>query len=187
MPNNKRDHTAALLERIGRLLTTEAHAEGLLPVQWEALRYLDRANRFSLTAAALTAYLGLTKGTVSQTLNTLEAKGLIRKRVDSHDRRSKRLSLTARGQRLIEKDPLNATRDALSQLANQTQDELNDSLETFLTARLALQGRKAFGQCRNCRYFAAKHEQGTPHFCMLLEEPLTGCDSEAICFEQEPV
>lgn len=185
MPD-KRDYTAALLERTGRLLTTEAHAEGLLPVQWEVLRYLDRANRFSLSAAALTAYLGLTKGTVSQTLNTLETKGLIRKRVDNHDRRSKRLSLTARGRRLIQKDPLNATRDALARMASQTRDELNDSLEEFLTARLVLQGRKAFGQCRDCRYFAPQHEQGTPHFCRLLDEPLTANDSEAICFEQEP-
>ena len=61
------NHVAALIERLGRLTTTEAHAEGLLPVQWEVLRYLDRANRYSRTAVALTAYLGITKGTVSQT------------------------------------------------------------------------------------------------------------------------
>ena len=40
-------HVAALIERIGRLLHTDSHAEGLLPVQWEILRYLERANRFS--------------------------------------------------------------------------------------------------------------------------------------------
>ena len=53
------ERIAALIERIGRLLSTDAHAGGLLPVQWEALRY--RANRFSRTPAALTAYLGLTR------------------------------------------------------------------------------------------------------------------------------
>ncbi len=87
MDNDDSKRISALLERIGRLLTTEAHAEGLLPVHWETLRYLQRANRFSQSAAALTAYLGLTKGTVSQTLGTLDNKGLIKKNVDRRDRR----------------------------------------------------------------------------------------------------
>ena len=52
------ERIAALIERIGRLLTADSHASGLLPVQWEVLRYLRRANRFSRTLAALTAYLG---------------------------------------------------------------------------------------------------------------------------------
>jgi len=82
MTGNGAEHIAALIERIGRLLSTDAHAAGLLPVQWEVLRYLRRANRFSRTPAALTAYLGLTKGTVSQTLRALEGRGLVRKRVD---------------------------------------------------------------------------------------------------------
>ena len=86
------ERIAALIERIGRLLSTDAHAGGLLPVQWEALRYLGRANRFSRTPAALTAYLGLTKGTVSQTVHVLEAKGLVTKQVDPADRRGRRLS-----------------------------------------------------------------------------------------------
>ena len=41
------EHIAALIERIGRLLSADAHAARLAPVQWEALRYLGRANRFS--------------------------------------------------------------------------------------------------------------------------------------------
>ncbi len=76
---------AALIERIGRLIGSESHANGLQPVHWEALRYLSKANRFSQTAAALTAYLGLTKGTVSQSLKALEAKGLVRKLVDTEE------------------------------------------------------------------------------------------------------
>ena len=42
-------------ERLGRLVQSEAHAAGLQPVQWEALRFLERANRFSRTAAAVTS------------------------------------------------------------------------------------------------------------------------------------
>ena len=38
-----------LLERLARVLQNEAHTGGLKPTQWEALRYLARANRFSRT------------------------------------------------------------------------------------------------------------------------------------------
>ena len=43
-------------------------------------------NRHHTTRLRLTAYLGLTKGTLSQTLSTLEAKGLVTKQVDPVDR-----------------------------------------------------------------------------------------------------
>ena len=107
------ERIAALIERIGRLLSTDAHAGGLLPVQWEALRYLGRANRFSRTPAALTAYLGLTKGTVSQTVHALEARGLVTKQVDPVDRRGRRLSLSPAGRTLLMRDPLVETVTAI--------------------------------------------------------------------------
>jgi len=180
------EHTAALLERIGRLVGTEAHAEGLLPVQWEALRYLHKANRFSRTPAALTAYLGLTKGTVSQTLNALESRGLINKQVDPKDRRSKQLSLSAKGTRLLQRDPLAATVAAISELGSAAQSALNKGLRAFLTRRLTAQDRQAFGQCAECRYFVARHPDGAPHYCGLLQEKLTAADAQAICYEQLP-
>lgn len=186
MKRNTTEHVAALIERIGRLLHTDAHADGLLPVQWEALRYMDRANRFSRTPAALTAYLGLTKGTVSQTLNTLEARGLIRKQVDSQDRRGRRLSLSARGRRLLRKDPLAETMSAIDALAESQRTGLAGSLERVLSWRLAARDRQPFGQCRDCRYFADRHREGKPHYCQLLNEPLSKSDSSMICQEQQP-
>lgn len=186
MKKTPNQHIAALLERIGRLLASDAQANGLLPVHWETLRYLDRANRFSMTAAALTAYLGLTKGTVSQSLNSLEGKGLVRKRVDTRDRRSKRLSLTAKGKALLKHDPLLVTSQAIDALGAPAKVALADSLQTFLSTRLAAQERQPFGQCRDCQYFSQNREAGSPYFCQLLEEPLNESDSLAICYEQQP-
>ncbi len=179
-------HVAALIERIGRLLSTEAHSEGLLPVQWEALRYLNKANRFSRTPAALTAYLGLTKGTVSQSLNTLESRGLVKKRVARKDRRSKNLSLTKKGEDLLLRDPLDETVSAIDQLAKTSQQGLTKGLEAILTTRLSAQDRQPFGQCRDCCYFANRHADGDPHFCQLLDEKLAENDALAICVEQLP-
>lgn len=186
MSSNSPEHIAVLFERVGRLLSTEAHAEGLLPVQWEALRYLHKANRFSRTAAALTAYLGLTKGTVSQTLNALESKGLVKKQIDLKDRRSKHLSLSAKGERLLRRDPLAVTVAAINELGSSAQRVLNRSLESLLAMRLAAQDRQPFGQCHDCRYFAHQHPEGNPHFCQLLHEKLATTDAQAICYEQLP-
>ena len=176
--------TAALLERLGRLVQGEAHVAGLQPVQWEVLRYLERANRFSRTAAAVTSYLGLTKGTVSQTLMALEAKGLIRKQVNPKDRRSNRLALTAKAKRLLSEDPLGETQAALSKLPEKTRKALEGGLEALLTERLLAQGRQPFGQCSACVHFARRHHEGEPHYCELLKERLSKEDAQAICVEQ---
>ena len=63
------------LERLTRLMRAGEHEGGLNPAQWEALRYLARANRFSRTPAALADFLGTTRGTVSQTVIALERTG----------------------------------------------------------------------------------------------------------------
>lgn len=186
MEQDQSTHIAALLEKIGRLLATEAHAEGLLPVHWETLRYLARANRFSTTAAALTAYLGLTKGTVSQTLKALEARGLVNKQVNAKDRRSNHLALSDKGHELLTRDPLDATIKALEQMNGPARTALSSALEALLSVRLAAQNRQPFGECRDCRYFARRHSDGAPHYCQLLKEPLGRTDAGAICFEQRP-
>lgn len=177
---------SALLERLARLVQNDAHAEGLKPTQWEALRFLARANRFSRSPGALTAYLGTTKGTVSQTLRALERKALIEKRPVEGDRRGVRLELTPAGEALLQRDPLSELRTSLADLTIAERDVLGSSLEDLLRDMLARRGHRPFGQCRTCRYFNPTHEGGAPYFCGLLEEPLSGPDSEKICAEQTP-
>lgn len=186
MPSKDSQRTAALVERLGRLIGTEGHAGGLLPVHWEALRYLQRANRFSQTSGALVAYLGLTKGTVSQTVKALESKGLLNKRGDPKDRRRVRLTLTPKATRFLKDDPLGLTVAAVADLSEPTRQHLSAGLETLLTARLAAQGRLPFGMCRDCTYYARHHKDGDPHYCLLLNEKLAEADSQAICYEQLP-
>ena len=65
-----------LIERIAALIRSEERkkctAVGLQTVHLQALNYLSRCNKYSDTPAALTNYLGMTKGTVSQSLSLLE-------------------------------------------------------------------------------------------------------------------
>ncbi len=177
---------AALIERLGRLLSSDSHGGQLQPVQWETLRYLARANRFSRNGAALTAYLGCTKGTVSQTLKALEGRRLISRQADPRDRRRQQLVLTGQGQALLQQDPLLAMEAAIASLPQPRRQALEQALSQLLFARLDQQGRQPFGQCRHCLYFGHHQAQGPPHYCNLLQTPLGEADAQAICVEQVP-
>ena len=174
-----------LLERLARVLQNDAHTGGLKPVQWEALRYLARANRFSRTPSALTAYLGTTKGTVSQTLGALERKGLVAKETDPADRRQIHLVLTEAGASLLDDDPIQAILQSTAALSEPDGAGVAQGLQTVLTETLRRRGGHPFGACRTCRFFRADHPDGAPHRCALLDAPLSAGDRDKICVEQE--
>ena len=176
-----------LLERIGRVLQNDGHSEGLKPTQWEALRYFARANRYSRSPSALTAWLGVTKGTVSQTIMALEKKGLVEKATSEDDRRQVRIEVTPKGEMLLRRDPLGALSASLSKLPASRRQALHDDLSGFLRAALRRRDGRPFGACKTCRYFRKHAPGGAPHKCGLVDEPLSAGDSEMICVEHEAV
>lgn len=172
-----------LLERIGRLIQSDGYANGLVPTQWEALRYFARANRFSRSPSALTAYLGSTKGTVSQTITALERKGLIEKREEPRNRRQVRIELTPAGRSALKRDPLEALSASLARIPAKQRKAMEADLRDLLTETLDERQGRPFGVCRTCRYFQRRSPDGAPHRCGLLEVPLSAADSELICVE----
>ncbi|MEO1575956.1 MAG: MarR family transcriptional regulator, partial [Pseudomonadota bacterium] len=125
-----------LLERLSRLIQNGATTDGLRPTHWEALRYLARANRFSRTPTALTAYLGVTKGTVSQSIAALEKKGLVKKDAAGGDRRRVRLALTRAGRARLTDDPLAAIDQAVDDLPADLRKAVTRGLSQALTSLL---------------------------------------------------
>lgn len=175
---------AVLIERIARVVQNDSFVDDLKPTQWEALRYLSKANRFSCTPKALTSYLGVTKGTVSQSINALERKGMIVKKAISSDKRLVNLSLTAKAKKLLKSDPLDEINYAASKMTKPQQTELKKGLKKLLVNTLNERERKPFGACKTCMYFKKNVENGSPHRCGLLEVSLSAEDSEKLCFEQ---
>ena len=174
---------AQLVERLGKLVRAADHAEGMAPAQWEALRYLGRANRFSRTPAALAAFGGTTRGTASQTLIALEAKGLIRKTVNETDARSMDLQLTSAGRALLDKaDPIHDLAQDIEAAGDAA--FIASKLAAALKCALARRSQQTFGQCHTCRHFRATVRTGrTPHHCALIDTPLSDGDSTLICGE----
>jgi len=173
---------ASLINRLGRNIHCRQFAQGLNPAQWEALRYLAKANRYSRTPSALAEYLHTTKGTASQTLKSLEAKGYVRRVPVPEDRRAVRIVVTDAGHIVLRRDPLQCLESSAA--------ELDGDIETIsrflsrLAAALERSDGKAFGLCSECTFFCkneAAAAEGGPHKCGLHEEPLSATDSTKIC------
>ena len=179
---------AILIERLSRLMRSREHDTVLNPVQWEAIRYLARCNRFSNSPKALTSYLMSTKGTVSQTLMVLERKGLIKKTKREGSGRSVELKLTDDGLRQLEQDPWRDLDNSLPRLPGSILDEVHAQLQNILLAALEENQFHSFGLCRTCRHFSKNknaQREGFPHQCDLLDVPLAEEDSDYICAEHE--
>ena len=181
-------HLLELLDRIGLLLRTEKRRLGtafaLQPVHLQVLEYLQRCNRYSNTPAALGAYLGQTKGTVSQSLKLLEREGYLEKKDDLADRRVVRLQLTTKGRtRLRDLEPTQDWERAEAALSAAQRKVVTQALEQLLRALQQARGGRAFGVCRTCRHFQSGSDRG--HHCGLTGEPLSEDDSRRICYEHE--
>ena len=100
-PSTDALEAARLVDRLERLARLDATPDPLNAAQWEALRYLARANRYSRTPAAVADYLASTRGTVSRTLAALEDKGYLQREDNPRDGRSVDFALTARGRKRV--------------------------------------------------------------------------------------
>jgi len=172
-----------LVNRLGRTIHCVQFAEGLNPAQWDALRYLDRANKYSRTPSGLAGYLHTTKGTASQTLKSLEAKGLVARVPHDKDRRGVLLDLTDRGREILEHDPLIQLECAAGALGADI-DQAYDLLARLARGMEAAANQRGYGVCKECTLFCKNTFAGMddgPHQCGLTKDPLSEADSERIC------
>jgi DNA-binding MarR family transcriptional regulator len=172
----------AKLERLARLLRQQGHGKGLNPVQWEALRYLQRCNALSQSPSALARYLGSTKGTVSQTVKSLEQKGLVHKQVDSKDQRGVVLSLTDAGQAKLLEDDFNVVSADIAELSDKTRRRFDRALEDLLEQARLRQDEPSFGTCLSCRYYRDASSGAAAH-CMKVNAVVSDAEATLICVE----
>jgi len=178
----------AAFERLANLIRAEERQlgadNGLQPVHLYALYYLYRCNRFSDTPAALTEYLGMTKGTVSQTVQVLVNRGLIDKQADSEDKRVTHLKLSASGKKIIKNlIPPPLVKSAISELSNKDASDIEQALQKLLFAIQGAGKMKSFGECQTCRFCLKDNEK---YECGLTHQPLKLVEIRSICKEHTP-
>ncbi|TFH48786.1 MAG: MarR family transcriptional regulator [Lysobacterales bacterium] len=177
---------AELVEQLGHCACSEAFSAGLNPAQWSALRYFERANRFSRTVSAFAQYHGTTRGTASQTIRALVHKGYLRRLPAKHDQRSFRLDLTDRAQQLLASDPFAEFVNAAGALPADQCSALALGLRAILDQVLEQRARRPFGVCTSCEHLGSADTDGeggcAPH-CRLQDEVLEGQDLGKICVD----
>lgn len=177
-----------LIERIGNLLRTQIRKAGndlgLQPVHLQALDYLARCNRYSDTSAAVTDYLGATKGTVSQTLKVLERKAYITKVIDAGDKRVQHLKVSKSGHELLSACwPPSMFHEASERLGETDRNQMAELLTRMLRELQRANQSRTFGVCKSCSFFRS---DGSRYHCGLTTERLSLADSEKICREHTP-
>ena len=175
------------LERLCALMRVDVRAsgaeDGLLPVQLEALHYLSQCNRYSDTVQGLTDFLGQTKGTVSQTVKVLTARGLVEKLPDSEDRRIVHLHVTAAGRQVLTKlIPAHFLAEGLRVLPEAEITRLSQALTELLRTVQYANRFKTFAVCKSCRF---NEGEGGSCRCELTGEALSETDVELICREHQ--
>lgn len=174
-----------LIERMAALIRSEERKKcaelGLQPVHLQVLDYLSRCNRYSDTPAALTNYLGMTRGTVSQTVLLLVKKGYVKKTADKADRRVVHLSLLPEGETILKQARPSDLFKRASLIFKENAFVNHEII--FIEALTSLQKAnrsQSFGLCRTCQHFT---RLATGFHCGLTQESLSYSDSEKICQE----
>ncbi|MGF1768142.1 MarR family winged helix-turn-helix transcriptional regulator [Enterovibrio makurazakiensis] len=182
---NEIDPICDILERITTLYRNEVRLvgveHGLHPVHLEVIYYLSRCNKYSDTPAAVTEFLGITKGTTSQSISLLEAKGYLTKEKDPNDRRVSHLVLSPQGESIAKKAiPPASLKRGLEKLGS-GKAQLEVQLETLLRDIQRSNQSASFGVCKTCQFHSPMSDG---HFyCELTKETLIADYGTLICRE----
>ena len=181
------------LERLMLLVRAQAWRDGdlatLHPAQQALLAALATEGA-SLRIGELAERLGVSVASISDSIRTVEAKGLIERAVDPDDARARRLSLTPAGV-----DAISAIRredNGLAQLLNVLTDA--DAASLLRIVQLLIEQAHAQGlvrgtrTCLGCAYFLpyanADTDPERPHVCAYVSAPFAEAELRVDCAEQ---
>lgn len=182
------------LERLAVIIRSlqwnAAFSVGLYPIQLQVLQLCAARRGKGLTPTALAAELNVTAPSLSDTLRTLEKKGLIERHPHPHDGRAVTIELSERGRVLLEQiaqwdTPL---RSAIASLPL-AKREIAYEFIIELLRQLYHDGIITIPHmCLTCRWFHYdEHRHTTPYYCQLLQTELLPLQLRFECPDHEPL
>ena len=189
MPARK---TAELLLQVGRLVQAEGYDGELSPAQWMALRFFARANQFSRNPSAFAEFQATTRGTATQTIKLLEARGYLVRESSKADRRSIRLRLTSKGKKALARDPFEVLVRAVDLLDAKERTAMHHAMHQVLTTLAATGAHRCFGVCQDCTYLSGETRcnltsaSSSAPECLLLGVPIEPEDVDLLCVHFQP-
>jgi MarR family transcriptional regulator, negative regulator of the multidrug operon emrRAB len=175
-----------LLGQIARILWFEGTKQGLRDREWMALRFLSRANRFSRTPSALASYVGTTRGTASVLIDELERLGYLERKRSAEDKRSVMLSVTQKGKKVLERDPVNVLVDAIAALDDDGKIRLRDALRHVLDQSDVAEQKHHADVCKRCIFLREdrtnpESKTSVEFTCRLFRAAIAESETELLC------
>jgi DNA-binding MarR family transcriptional regulator len=171
---------AELVLHLGRM----ASGDGLSAAQWVALRYIERANRFSRTPSAFATFHGTTRGTVSQTIKSLETQGYLTRTQSETDKRSCELALTDKARTILLNDSFEVLVRAADALPTSVRSNFVTTLHRMLNQVAKEKGTPTFGTCTSCEHLegnGCNAEGKESYACGFMSEPLLLKELDELC------
>jgi len=175
------EQIVAALERVSYLLRQVewdlAYPDRLTPLQrqilWYIYAYPERAR-----ATHMSRYLGVKKPTISLALALLERKGYVYRQVDPQDRRSHRILLTEKAQKLVGRLSLEKLLAQVAALPDEDQQRIREGLYLLLSGLVERGVIQEAYMCATCGHF----DRGRS-YCKLLGKPLPLSERRLLCRE----
>lgn len=177
---------ADLVLQLSRAAYIDCSAAGLTQAQWIAIRFFSRANRFSRTISGFAQFHATTRGTASQTVKSLVAKGYLLRTPSEKDARSADFELTAIARDALKDDPLDAVTAAAGNLSSADQAHVTAALRSMLQEMREDRRQSSVGICKLCGYRDGG-KRGQDACCRLMREPLADTEFEELCVRYRPI
>ena len=181
------------LERIGNVLRSERwgalEKTRLNPTQAQILAFLLGRGDKGARVSAVAEHIGVSQPSATDSIASLEMKGLAARRADPSDGRAVAVAPTEAGRALVQKvDAVSTATDrALAALSKTEQKEFL-ALLIKLIRNLQIEGAIAPQRmCVTCRYFRPHAHQNAraPHHCAYVDRPLAADSLRLDCPEHE--
>ncbi len=176
-------------QAIKKMTQAESDVRGLSPVQTQALLFAAYTRSDMATVGNFARTIGTAHVTAVKILNRLVEKGLIYKSSKAEDRRITLISLTEKGQEMI--DNLDGWGNLLESTLQSLPEEVLTHIELGLGSIISTLQEKGHlvvsEPCLGCSYFRPDTgDDKTPHYCELIGKYLTAAASLKECPEHIP-
>jgi len=176
------------LERISQafrvLLWNESKEHSLSPIQVQLLIFLLHHGEIKRKVSYLAKEFNMTKATISDTIKTLEHKGLITKTHESLDTRSYTIHLSDKGRAIACQTAL-FTRELQTPIDKLSADDKDNLLMSLIGIihHLTKAGVITVQRmCFTCLYYRS-NQYGAAHYCQLLNKKLEQTELRVDCAE----
>jgi DNA-binding MarR family transcriptional regulator len=180
----------ATIERLSTLfrasLQEQSKQLGLSPLQIQIILFIAYHSKSSCNTSSIAEEFAVTKPTVSDAVRVLVEKKLLLKKTNAKDARASILQLSVKGNKLL--DVLSGLTEDSSHFMKAVEDsEIESVWNGMLILMQQLQSSKIIPMrmCFNCDHFGKDHVEGAPHYCHLMEQPLTITDLRIDCPEHK--